>query len=146
MRALAPLFASLVLLPGPGWAASEEDRALNFARKVVYGLVRVGALRSNNLTIREIEMMREFSQVRLIDLAGQQGIDFFGHNHHTRNPSVSSDLILLLRHDLPPAKRGLEKTTDSPMWQFPADYAQRLGEVTRSLYPARPSGQEMARQ
>ena len=102
---------------------------------MIYGLTRLGSIGPNELTSRDLDVLKMFPQLSLIDITGQQSIDFFAHSHHTRNPSVSSDIILMLRHDLTPRDRGLTRDSQSPVWQFPEDYPDRVTGIAGQLYP-----------
>lgn len=115
--------------------ASPQDKALNFARKVLYGLTRVGTLAPQNLTADDIKILLKYPQVQIVNIAGQRNLDFFGHSHHTSNPSVSSDLILLLTRDLQPSDRGLVRVSDLPLWSFPQDYRKRIQQIAREQFP-----------
>ena len=47
-----------------------------------------------------------------------------GHSYFQQSPWVSSDILMLLMHDLTPQQRGLVK--GDAMWTFPPDYIERL--------------------
>ena len=113
---------------------SREDKALNFARKVVYGLVRLGALQPDDLSTSDIAVLEQFPQVQMIDTAGLERFDFIGHSHHTRNPSVSSDLILTLCKGLLPEQRGLVRRNNGPVWIFPEDYGKRVRQIAQQVF------------
>jgi len=49
-----------------------------------------------------------------------------GHSYFRQSPWVSSDLLITLKYDLPPAERGLVRRPPSPFWTFPQDYVQGL--------------------
>lgn len=115
---------------------SPHDRALNFAARVVYGLTRLGVIGPTELGREELDWLAtQNPHLDVVAVPRPQSEDFVEHRHHTRNPAVSSDLILLLRHDMAPAERGLSRTDANPIWQFPHDYSDRLRRIARRLYP-----------
>ena len=85
---------------------------------------RVGQLDEATLTAREWDSLEQREEsMALIRFEG--GIsDRYGHSYFRTNPSVSSDLILLLRYGLPPgsSERPLEKIGRGGVWRIPAGY------------------------
>jgi hypothetical protein len=49
---------------------------------------------------------------------------------------VSSDILMTLLYDLPPADRGLAWSDSLPLWIFPDDYTQRMLDSLASSNPA----------
>ncbi|MDX2499988.1 MAG: hypothetical protein QNL14_05700, partial [Deltaproteobacteria bacterium] len=41
-------------------------------------------------------------------------------------PWASSDILITLAYGLSPAERGLVRGENMPVWEFPADYIERL--------------------
>jgi esterase/lipase superfamily enzyme len=78
----------------------EKDEALGLSR-FLFGSMRLGKLRPDVFTPEELSAMRESKRVAIID-ARLEKPGSFGHNYFYSNPAVSSDLILLLRHQLAP--------------------------------------------
>jgi esterase/lipase superfamily enzyme len=78
---------------------SPDDKALWAATWLFDSVKRLGRLLPTDLTAREREDLRGYRQLQLID-ARVRKTDFVGHGYFYRNPSVSSDLILMLRDDL----------------------------------------------
>lgn len=73
------------------------------------------------------------------------GDGLYDHSYWYTNPWVSSDIILMLRHDLPPQRRALVPASNAPpgtAWAFPGDYRQRAANIARDalfdLAQARP--------
>ena len=58
-----------------------------------------------------------------------------GHAYFRASPWVSSDILTALAYDIEPAKRGLEKKGDEPVWSFPPDYIDRLRKVLSEMNP-----------
>ncbi len=55
----------------------------------------------------------------------------YDHSYWYTNPWVSSDIILMLRHDLPPGRRGLVRSRAPDGWAFPADYPEAATAIAR---------------
>ena len=55
-----------------------------------------------------------------------------GHGYFRNSPWVSSDILLTLRFDLSPARRGLVREEAHFSWEFPPDYLDRLRSLARS--------------
>lgn len=105
---------------------SRRDTGLDLSRAVASNSPRVGQAR---------EIFPDGPQrVTLVDVAHAQARsredDIWAHSYWYLNPWVSSDLILLLRHDLPPERRGLVPGKDGP-WTFPDDYPARAAAIAR---------------
>jgi esterase/lipase superfamily enzyme len=58
-----------------------------------------------------------------------------GHAYFRQSPWVSSDILTTLMYDLQPSERGLTRTKEWPMWQFPPDYIQTLAKRLSKLNP-----------
>jgi esterase/lipase superfamily enzyme len=101
---------------------SPDDRALATSGSLFGSIARLGRLNKSMLTAKEIEQIRTFDLIDVIQVEGRT--DLFGHSYLTSNPKVSSDLIGLLRYRLSPNDPGrpLEEV-ERPFWRIPA--AQR---------------------
>jgi esterase/lipase superfamily enzyme len=51
-----------------------------------------------------------------------------GHAYFRKSPWVSSDILSTLMYDLSPAERGLTRSEEWPIWQFPPDYIDTLAD------------------
>ena len=60
--------------------------------------------------------------------AGKSGL---GHMYWYQNAWVITDLVLGLRFNLPPAKRGLVRGEGESLWSFPDDYPDRVRALVR---------------
>jgi esterase/lipase superfamily enzyme len=117
---------------------SSHDVALRIATESIYGLVRLGMVNPENLDQSELQWLAQQPRVDVIDVSNRRGADVLEHRHHTLNPYVSSDLILLLRYGLStPPERGLEQSQVRPMWLFPHGYPQHSHFEQPLLPPAR---------
>ncbi|MEO1237230.1 MAG: alpha/beta fold hydrolase [Planctomycetota bacterium] len=114
---------------------SPEDKALVWARRLLYGHERAGAITGDLLTeTQKLWLKAHRDTVAVIDITGQKTYGL-GHSHHTENPGVASDLLLLLAHDLDPADRGLVQTRETGVWRFPEGYTDEVRRIAERVYP-----------
>ena len=67
--------------------------------------------------------------VEIIDVSyGQKvrGFNISGHHYWYRHPWMSSDIIFLMRTDLPPHRRGLSPTELEGIWYLSPDYPEKI--------------------
>ena len=104
---------------------SPVDEAIGFAESLFNSpRGRVGTLDEAHLTAREWDSIDQIQQsITLIRFEGGTS-DQYGHSYFRTNPSVSSDVILLLRYGLPPGspERHLEKLAPGGFWRIPPGY------------------------
>ena len=107
--------------------SGSKDKALNLVRRV-YGRDRAGdAFEPGQLppaATAWFAAQPKFSVIDVTDAAGSTTDN--GHRYFRKSPWVSSDLLMMLRYGLGPEERGLVRSGDSVMWQFPTDYIERL--------------------
>ncbi|MFG6160502.1 alpha/beta hydrolase [Halomonas sp. 1390] len=117
---------------------SDDDTALKAAERYMGGGARTGALVAEAREQAFIER-EHLDNVEIIDVSrGKQarGFDISGHHYWYRHPWASSDVIFLLRTDLPPMHRGLEEAEHETLWFLSADYPSRsLDAVSSALAP-----------
>jgi hypothetical protein len=94
----------------------------------VFGRNRVGQVVAGELGRPGVrEFFDQHPELRVIDVsAAEAGTAGSGHAYFRESPWVSSDILVTLLYDLPPAERGLVRKPGSPIWSFPADYIGRL--------------------
>jgi len=107
---------------------TDDDNALKAAKKFMHGAVRAGT--------SEAEILEEYfivdnqlSNVEIIDVSrGQEirGFDITGHHYWYRHPWMSSDIIFLMRTNLPPHRRGLSATELEGIWYLAEDYPEKI--------------------
>jgi esterase/lipase superfamily enzyme len=107
---------------------TDDDNALKAAKKFMHGPVRAGT--------SEAEILEEYfivdnqlSNVEIIDVSrGQEirGFDITGHHYWYRHPWMSSDIIFLMRTNLPPHRRGLSATELEGIWYLAEDYPEKI--------------------
>jgi esterase/lipase superfamily enzyme len=113
---------------------SDKDNALQAAKKYMGGTVRVGTSEAEHSETEYIA--REgLGNVSIIDVSlGQQvrGFDIVGHHYWYRHPWMSSDIIFLMRTDLPPSRRGLQPTEHESVWYLSADYPRNVRDALKT--------------
>ena len=104
--------------------SSPKDRALMVSRILFRSRNRVGDLRADDVPS---DVQAYFEPLDKIDLVIYEGkrTDVFGHSYFTTNPSVSSDLVQLLRFGKKPGAPGRELVRAGPIaWEFPRQAAK----------------------
>lgn len=89
--------------------------------------------RIGNLDIETVDMedyaadyLKSLTQLELVDATGTPGADKqHGHVYFLTSQWVSSDLMLFLRTNFAPDKRGLIQDESGLFWKFPKDYKTR---------------------
>ncbi|MEM8737428.1 MAG: alpha/beta fold hydrolase [Planctomycetota bacterium] len=118
---------------------SPDDQALAWATRLLYGISRAGSVTGDYLSeTQQLWLKAHRESVAIVDISGQKTYGL-GHSHHTENPGVASDLLLLLAHDLPPAKRGLRLAPRTGVWSFPEGYTPEVQRIAERYYPPRTS-------
>jgi len=100
-----------------------RDRALDTSKWLFGGAMRFGDIRSSLFEPAELQILRSSQRLQIID-ARVADPGYYGHNYFYSNPAVSSDLILLLRYQLPPGTeygRPLNRSA-SGFWAIDDDY------------------------
>jgi len=107
---------------------TDDDNALKAADKFMGGTFRVGE--EKVATIEEAFIIKnKLSNVEIIDVShGQEvrGFNIVGHHYWYRHPWMSSDIIFLMRTDLPPHRRGLSPTELEGVWYLAPDYPENI--------------------
>lgn len=110
---------------------SDKDSALQAARKYMGGPVRAGTTEAETLELAYIGSAA-LNNVSIIDVSigqDQRGFDIVGHHYWYRHPWMSSDIMFLMRTDLPPERRGLQPAEIAGLWYLSADYPRRVREA-----------------
>jgi len=109
---------------------SSNDGALTMAKKFMGGGTRLG-VRNKDLTEEDWAVVQSAQRLEVIDVSRDwegRGFDITGHRYWFDHPWASTDVVLSVRSDLPPADRGLAPTDLDLLWAIPPDYPQRLRE------------------
>jgi esterase/lipase superfamily enzyme len=78
-----------------------DDKALGLSNWLFGGMMRLGQLQSRIFSHQELDNLRQVKRNQIIE-ARVSDAGNFNHNYFYKNPAVSSDLILILRDNLPP--------------------------------------------
>jgi esterase/lipase superfamily enzyme len=107
---------------------TDDDNALKAAERFMGGKVRVGEQQAELLEEAFI-LENKLSNVEIIDVSyGQEvrGFNILGHHYWYRHPWMSSDIIFLMRTDLPAHRRGLTPTELEGIWYLSPDYPENI--------------------
>ena len=107
---------------------SDNDDVLRAISRFMSGSERIG---SEEAGIREEEFVlaNNINHSDIIDLLHgkkKRGFNITGHHYWYRHPWASSDIIFLLRTDLPAHQRGLEASELERVWYLTHDYPERI--------------------
>jgi hypothetical protein len=90
------------------------------------------------------ESIRSHRGFSIVNVAGAEQADAGnGHAYFQKSPWVSSDLLATFALGLSPAERGLVRDGDSPIWEFPPDYVERLRKAVHSASSSRAAGPKL---
>jgi esterase/lipase superfamily enzyme len=112
---------------------SDHDPALHAAEKYMGGGMRIGEEIAEE---EEVALARSLgiANFEVIDLSlGQEGrgFDIIGHHYWYRHPWASSDIVVLLRTDLPPHRRGLSPSELEGVYYMSPEYPEDVRESLR---------------
>lgn len=113
---------------------STRDRALSISSWVA-GFARLGASLTA-LTEDNLDFLKGNRNCEIIDVGGAEKDhgSWLGHSYFHQDPWVSSDVLMSLRYNVPPERRGLVQSDGQPVWGFPEDYPQRARQAAARLY------------
>ena len=80
----------------------------------------------------EFILQNRLANLEIIDVSyGQEvrGFNIFGHHYWYRHPWMSSDIVFLMRTDLPAHRRGLAPTELEGIWYLSPDYPEKIREA-----------------
>lgn len=117
--------------------SSRSDYALGYASRYLYRQPRLGMIRDESIAEDDVLWLLTLDNLTLIDIDRRPTHTFIGHTHQRYNPAVSSDILLMLRRQLTPAKRALVREEGMLVWRFCEDYEQCIRATAREVYPAR---------
>lgn len=108
---------------------SSTDAALRMS-SLALGQDRLGQvfLSDEDKTSQEIERrLRDTPKLNLIDVSDAKGSSFGnGHSYFRSSPWASSDMFVSLIYGLNAEQRGLQRSANSAVWEFPSDYPDRI--------------------
>lgn len=112
---------------------SDHDPALLAAEKYMGGGVRIG-VESAGLWELQLLKAEKITNFEVVDLSLNQegrGFDIVGHHYWYRHPWASSDIVLLLRTNAPPHRRGLSPAELEGVFYMSPEYPQKVQEAVR---------------
>jgi len=112
---------------------SDADDALKIANSIMGGGQRVGS-KEAEIMEEEFALIEGLKNFEIIDLSfgkEERGFDITGHHYWYRHPWASSDIIFLLRTDLPPHRRGLSPADLQGVWYLSSDYPERVRNAAK---------------
>ncbi len=107
---------------------SDDDTALIAAKKFMGGNSRAGSAMAEQAEKSYIAD-KKLTNIEIIDVSlgkKDRGFDIIGHHYWYRHPWMSSDIIFLMRTDLPAFRRGLATTEKENVWYLPTDYPEKV--------------------
>ncbi len=113
---------------------TDNDHALKAARQFMGGEARAGSAEAEVLE-EEFIVSHQLANVEIIDVSiGQEirGFDIEGHHYWYRHPWMSSDIVFLMRTDLPPAARGLTPAEMEGVWYLSQDYPEKIRDAAEA--------------
>jgi len=118
---------------------SRRDRALGFSN-LIAGASRIGKPDIADLTPRELDRLAADVRLQAIDVSDVRGAHEMGgmkgHGYWYANDWISTDIILSLRHPLPPARRCLvRKPNTRAVWQLPDKYPECVADRLLAAFP-----------
>ena len=106
--------------------ASAKDKALGMSNWV-FGRQRLGQIVSVDLSEDATNFLKRNSKLIIVNATDAPGAGTGnGHAYFRKSPWTSSDIMATLMFDFKPEERGLEQTGGRPIWNFPADYIDKL--------------------
>jgi len=113
---------------------TDDDEALKAAKRFMGGKSRAGSLAAENIE-EDYIVRKHLANVEIIDVSyGKKvrGFDITGHHYWYRHPWMSSDIVFLMRTDLPPARRGLTASELEGIWYLSADYPEKIRQAAET--------------
>ena len=110
---------------------TDDDNALKAAKRFMHGAVRAGTSEAERIE-EDFILNSNMANVEIIDVSrGKEirGFDITGHHYWYRHPWMSSDIIFLMRTNLPPHRRGLSPTELEGIWYLAEDYPEKIQEA-----------------
>lgn len=118
---------------------SQHDKALGFSqfltRRQRLGQMWGGKGGELHPLARQA-MIDNRDRLSFINVTNAEGSDTGnGHGYFRSSPWASSDVLMSIYYDLPPAQRGLLSQDDMPVYTFPEDYIPQLWQAITTVDP-----------
>lgn len=110
---------------------TDNDQALKTARLLMGGKPRAGSQQAEKIEEQFVKD-HHLRNVEIIDVsigAQVRGFDITGHHYWYRHPWMSSDIVFLLRTDLPASRRGLSASEMEGIWYLGPNYPAQIAEA-----------------
>lgn len=107
---------------------TDDDNALKAGKRFMGGEVRAGMVEAEQAE-EDFIASHHLKNVEIIDIShGKEvrGFDITGHHYWYRHPWMSSDIVFLMRTNLPPHRRGLSPTELEGIWYLSPDYPEKV--------------------
>lgn len=108
---------------------SDDDYVLRSATLLMGGGVRTGSSKAENRE-KDFVNSHRIDNFEIVDLSygwEKRGFDITGHHYWYRHPWASSDILFLLRTDLPAVKRGLQLSdSEDGVWYLAPEYPESV--------------------
>jgi len=115
--------------------SSESDGAISMSRGWYAKYPRLGRSLLE-LTPEDRKALADGTDGGFIECSNAQkhaGKGKSGHGYWYGNPWVSGDIALALRTRRLPGERGLVRSEDGAVWEFPDDYPERLAKIAAQV-------------
>lgn len=112
---------------------SDQDDALIYAHHLMPGGHRIGTTQAEG-KLRHFAQQHRVENITFLDVSSHyqvSGMTIAGHHYWYRHPWVSSDVILLMRTNLPPEERALTMGDHPAVWFMQPDYPTAVRNATR---------------
>jgi esterase/lipase superfamily enzyme len=113
---------------------SDNDQVLHYAEMFMGGSDRIGT-RQAEKSEENFIFNKKINNFEIIDFSfgkEERGFDITGHHYWHKHPWASSDIIFLLRTDLPGKYRGLMSTGTENVWYLSSDYPEAVKDAAKS--------------
>lgn len=116
---------------------SDSDKALSFSR-LLTSRNRLGqTFNIDEIDEQSIQYLKDNPHIVVIDVSNAEAARAGnGHGYLRNSPWVTSDLLMALAYAPKPQNRGLAlKKAGIPLWTFPKNYTEGLGNALRRYNP-----------
>ncbi len=114
---------------------SDADNVLYYANMIMGGSDRIGTRKAETREENFI-LNNKIHNLEIIDFSFNQearGFDITGHHYWHRHPWASSDIIFLLRTDLPAKYRGLQRSGTEDIWYLSPKYPSQVRNAVKRV-------------
>jgi len=112
---------------------SDNDNVLRAASQFMGGDKRIGSEEAG-VEEEKFVLSHDITNFEIVDLSHgkeKRGFDITGHHYWYRHPWASSDIIFLLRTDLPAHRRGLTPSGIKNIWYLPSEYPEQVRKAAK---------------